>query len=142
MLAKGEMAFLNEGISSKAIPQPQLLVKDHKDREENGDYPTCLASDLKEKLEALELERDKSTLIQYHDQYYAYKGATKRKTMVTEDIALAIGAYELVFYADIVASSIFEMTETCFLQAKHRGIYRDDGLVIFRRKWTRMQIAH
>eukprot|EP00957_Ditylum_brightwellii_P044648 3384885-Ditylum_brightwellii.AAC.1 len=42
MLAKGEMAFLNEGIPSKAIPQPQLLVKDHKKREENGDYPTCL----------------------------------------------------------------------------------------------------
>eukprot|EP00957_Ditylum_brightwellii_P169137 12873952-Ditylum_brightwellii.AAC.1 len=74
------MAFLNEGIASKAIPQPQPLVKDHKKREENGDFPTCLvipatnftatfskigylgikqASDLKEKLEALELEKDK-----------------------------------------------------------------------------------
>jgi hypothetical protein len=42
MLAKGEMDFLNEGIASKSIPQPQLLVKDYKEREENGDYPTCL----------------------------------------------------------------------------------------------------
>eukprot|EP00957_Ditylum_brightwellii_P207134 15351635-Ditylum_brightwellii.AAC.1 len=42
MLAKGEMDFLNEGIASKAIPQPQLLVKDYKDKEENGDYPMCL----------------------------------------------------------------------------------------------------
>eukprot|EP00957_Ditylum_brightwellii_P059222 4494978-Ditylum_brightwellii.AAC.1 len=42
MLAKGEIAFLNEGIAFKAIPQPRLLVKDHKEREENGDYPTCL----------------------------------------------------------------------------------------------------
>eukprot|EP00957_Ditylum_brightwellii_P189528 14426894-Ditylum_brightwellii.AAC.1 len=96
MLAKGKMDFLNESISSKAIPQPQLHVKDHKDREENRDYPTCLmipethftafffkigclgikwvldenkvnyamftiirALDLKEKLEALELKRDR-----------------------------------------------------------------------------------
>eukprot|EP00957_Ditylum_brightwellii_P086331 6569242-Ditylum_brightwellii.AAC.1 len=36
------MTFLNEGIASKAIPHPQLLMKDHKDREENGDYPACL----------------------------------------------------------------------------------------------------
>eukprot|EP00957_Ditylum_brightwellii_P117574 8967021-Ditylum_brightwellii.AAC.1 len=94
------MAFLNEGIASKAIPQPQLLIKDHKEREENGDYPTRLmipatnftatllkigylgikrvldenkvncatftiiqASDLKEKLEALELKGDKVTMM-------------------------------------------------------------------------------
>eukprot|EP00957_Ditylum_brightwellii_P068037 5165640-Ditylum_brightwellii.AAC.1 len=41
-LAKGEMEFLNEGIASKAILQLQLLVKDHEDTEENGDYPTQL----------------------------------------------------------------------------------------------------
>eukprot|EP00957_Ditylum_brightwellii_P123352 9405719-Ditylum_brightwellii.AAC.1 len=29
-----------------------------------------------------------STLIQYHGQYYAYKGAAKWKMMATEDIAL------------------------------------------------------
>eukprot|EP00957_Ditylum_brightwellii_P106324 8111824-Ditylum_brightwellii.AAC.1 len=33
------------------------------------------------------------------------------------------------------------MAETCFLQTTHWGIYRDDGLVIFTGKWTRMQIA-
>eukprot|EP00957_Ditylum_brightwellii_P210832 15365451-Ditylum_brightwellii.AAC.2 len=141
-LAKGEMAFLNEGIASKAIPQPQLLVKDHKDREENGDYPTCLALDLKEKLEALELKRDKSMLIQYYGQYYAYKGVAKGKTMAAEDIVLAIGAYESAFCADIVSSYIFKMTETCLLHAKHQGIFRDDGLVIFTGKWTRIQISH
>eukprot|EP00957_Ditylum_brightwellii_P211845 15366664-Ditylum_brightwellii.AAC.2 len=42
MLAKGGVDFLNEGIASKATPQPPLLVKGHKDREENGDYPTHL----------------------------------------------------------------------------------------------------
>eukprot|EP00957_Ditylum_brightwellii_P211844 15366664-Ditylum_brightwellii.AAC.1 len=64
-----------------------------------------------------------STLIQYNGKYYAYKGVVKGKTMVAEDIALAIGAYKSAFCADIVASYIFEMTEISFLQAKHRGIY-------------------
>eukprot|EP00957_Ditylum_brightwellii_P162009 12334444-Ditylum_brightwellii.AAC.1 len=83
----------------------------------------------------------RSMLIQYHGRYYAYNRAAKGKTMAAEDIALAIGAYESVFCADIVASYVFEMTEVSFLQAKYRGIYRDDGLVNFTGKWTRMQIA-
>eukprot|EP00957_Ditylum_brightwellii_P146779 11174294-Ditylum_brightwellii.AAC.1 len=61
--------------------------------------------------------------------------------MAEEDIALAIDAYESVFCTDIMASYIFEMTEISFLQTKYRGIYRDDGLVIFTGKWTRMQVA-
>eukprot|EP00957_Ditylum_brightwellii_P170980 13015666-Ditylum_brightwellii.AAC.1 len=36
----------------------------------------------------------RSTLIQYHGKYYAYKGATKSKTVENEDITLALGAYE------------------------------------------------
>eukprot|EP00957_Ditylum_brightwellii_P033631 2550029-Ditylum_brightwellii.AAC.1 len=67
-----------------------------------------------------------SMLIQYHGWYYAYKGAAKGKMMAVEDIALAKGAYESAFCADIVASYVFEMTETCFLQTKHQGIYRDN----------------
>eukprot|EP00957_Ditylum_brightwellii_P096518 7350436-Ditylum_brightwellii.AAC.2 len=61
--------------------------------------------------------------------------------MVAEDIVLAIGAYESAFCANIVASYVFKMTETCFLQAKHCGIHQCNGLVIFTGKWTRMQIA-
>eukprot|EP00957_Ditylum_brightwellii_P046849 3555911-Ditylum_brightwellii.AAC.1 len=67
-----------------------------------------------------------STLIQYHGQYYVNKGVTKGKAMAAEDIVLAIGAYESAFCADIVASYVFEITETCFLQAKHRRIYQYD----------------
>eukprot|EP00957_Ditylum_brightwellii_P155835 11863007-Ditylum_brightwellii.AAC.1 len=36
------MGFLNKCIASKAIPQPQLLVKDHKEGDENSDFPTIL----------------------------------------------------------------------------------------------------
>eukprot|EP00957_Ditylum_brightwellii_P096159 7326183-Ditylum_brightwellii.AAC.1 len=69
----------------------------------------------------------RSTLIQYHGKYYVYKGVTKGKTMEDEDISLTIGAYKSAF----CASCIFKMTEISFLRAKHRGIHRDDALVIF-----------
>eukprot|EP00957_Ditylum_brightwellii_P210585 15365143-Ditylum_brightwellii.AAC.1 len=42
ILSTSKLDFLREGIASKAIPQPQLLIKDHKDQEPNGDYPTRL----------------------------------------------------------------------------------------------------
>eukprot|EP00957_Ditylum_brightwellii_P116481 8885109-Ditylum_brightwellii.AAC.1 len=51
--------------------------------------------------------------------------------MSDEDVALAIGAYELAFLVDIVASCMFEETEECFRECILRGIYRDDGLVVF-----------
>eukprot|EP00957_Ditylum_brightwellii_P198074 15090802-Ditylum_brightwellii.AAC.1 len=84
ILSPSELVFLREGIASKAILQPQLLIKDHKDRETNGDYLTRLvipatnftatfskvgytaikqSSDLKEKLEGLKLTKDDVTLM-------------------------------------------------------------------------------
>ena len=41
MLSDNENAFLLEGIESKAIPTPKLLIKDHKKRTNDG-YPTRL----------------------------------------------------------------------------------------------------
>eukprot|EP00957_Ditylum_brightwellii_P163680 12461971-Ditylum_brightwellii.AAC.1 len=46
-------------------------------------------------------------------------------------MALAIGAYEAAFLANIVASYVFEMTGSCFTECVFRGIYRDNGLVVF-----------
>eukprot|EP00957_Ditylum_brightwellii_P195240 14874161-Ditylum_brightwellii.AAC.1 len=68
----------------------------------------------------------RSTLVQYHGKYYVYKDVAKGQVMGDEDVALAIGAYEAAFCADVVASYIFEMTEVMFMQTKYRGIYRDD----------------
>eukprot|EP00957_Ditylum_brightwellii_P028189 2128856-Ditylum_brightwellii.AAC.1 len=42
ILSASKMGFLREGIASKAIPQLQLLIKDHKEPEANGEYPTRL----------------------------------------------------------------------------------------------------
>jgi len=41
ILSKHELEFLEEGINSKAIPTPKLLIKDHK-KKINGHYPTRL----------------------------------------------------------------------------------------------------
>eukprot|EP00957_Ditylum_brightwellii_P167587 12758063-Ditylum_brightwellii.AAC.1 len=73
----------------------------------------------------------KSTLIQFRGKYYIYKGAAKGKDLSDEDVALAIGAYEAAFLTNIVASYIFEETGKCFMECVFRGIYRDNGLVVF-----------
>eukprot|EP00957_Ditylum_brightwellii_P211137 15365799-Ditylum_brightwellii.AAC.1 len=73
----------------------------------------------------------KSTLIQFRGQCCVYQGASKGKELSDKDVALAIGAYELAFLANIVASYVFEEMEECFERYVFRGIYRDNGLVVF-----------
>eukprot|EP00957_Ditylum_brightwellii_P067473 5121492-Ditylum_brightwellii.AAC.1 len=68
----------------------------------------------------------KSTLIQFRGRYYVYKGAAKGKELSDEDVALAIGAYESAFLANIVASYVFEETGECFTECVFRGIYWGD----------------
>eukprot|EP00957_Ditylum_brightwellii_P026782 2025778-Ditylum_brightwellii.AAC.1 len=82
----------------------------------------------------------KSTLIQFKGRYFIYQGATKGKEISEEDVALAIGAYESAFLADIVASYVFEETEECFIKCIYRGIYRDDGLVAFEGRRNKREI--
>eukprot|EP00957_Ditylum_brightwellii_P009976 752929-Ditylum_brightwellii.AAC.1 len=41
ILSIGEYGYLMEGLGSKAIPEPQLLIKDHKDKVDNK-FPTRL----------------------------------------------------------------------------------------------------
>eukprot|EP00957_Ditylum_brightwellii_P129893 9907854-Ditylum_brightwellii.AAC.2 len=83
----------------------------------------------------------KSTLVQYHGKYYAYKGAAKGQVMDDEDMALAIRAFESAYSADAVALYIFKMTEVSFIWLRYRGIYRDDGLVVFDGKWFKNEIT-
>eukprot|EP00957_Ditylum_brightwellii_P125519 9567517-Ditylum_brightwellii.AAC.1 len=55
----------------------------------------------------------KSTLIQFRGKYYVYCRAASEEVM-DKDVVLAIGAYESAFFANIVASYVFEKTEECF----------------------------
>jgi hypothetical protein len=42
MMSEEEYAFVKESINSKALPTPKLLIKDQKEIDEKGNYPTHL----------------------------------------------------------------------------------------------------
>eukprot|EP00957_Ditylum_brightwellii_P138058 10525393-Ditylum_brightwellii.AAC.1 len=42
LLSEKEIEFIEEALYLKAIPQPQLLVKDHKNPDDDGNFPTRL----------------------------------------------------------------------------------------------------
>ena len=69
-----------------------------------------------------------STLLTFEDKYYEYceKGI--------ETKGLAIGGYESAFLADLVASYLFEKCNNQFKEVLWKGIYRDDGLLVFKGK--------
>ena len=69
-----------------------------------------------------------STLISFDGEYYEYHGRER------EEQRLAIGGYESVFLADLVASYLFEKASPIFRPTIYLGIYRDDGLVVFKGK--------
>ena len=67
-----------------------------------------------------------STLICFDGNYYEYHGGKK------EEQGLAIGGYESAFLANLVASYLFEKAKAHFHPTIYHGIYRDDGLVVFK----------
>ena len=69
-----------------------------------------------------------STLISFYREYYEYHGGER------EEQGLAIGGYEYVFLADLVASYLFEKAPPIFRPTIYHGIYQDDGLVVFKGK--------
>ena len=42
LLSDNEKAFLKEKIQTKAVPQPKILIKDHKPADAEGNFPTHL----------------------------------------------------------------------------------------------------
>ena len=69
-----------------------------------------------------------STLICFNGEYYEYHGGEKVEQ------GLEIGGYESVFLADLVESYLFEKARVHFHPTIYHGIYRDDGLVVFKGK--------
>ena len=68
-----------------------------------------------------------STLISFDGEYYEYHGGER------EEQGLAIGGYESVFLAYLVASYLFEKAKPIFRPTIYHGIYQDDRLVVFKR---------
>ena len=78
----------------------------------------------------LELTRFRmsSTLISFEDEYSEYHSGEK------EEQGLETGGYESTFLDDPVVSYLFERSNTIFNPTTYHGIYKYDGLVVFKVK--------
>ena len=77
-----------------------------------------------------------NTLITFIDKYYEYGGAES-----INERGLTIGGYESAWLADLVASFILDNTKDLFDNTTlHYGIYRDDGIIFLKGKWTNEDI--
>lgn len=75
------------------------------------------------------------TLLTFIDKFYEYGG-----DMNDDDRGLTIGGYESAWLADLVVSYLLENSSGVFRTSKFKGIYRDDGIVIFNGKWMKSDI--
>jgi len=78
------------------------------------------------------------TLITFQDKYFEYKGQGRDP----DNQGLAIGGYESAFLANLVASYILKKCSNEFKNTLYRGIYRDDGLIVFNSKLTQHQVTN
>ena len=69
-----------------------------------------------------------STLISFNGDYCRYHSRKK------EEQGLSIGGYEYIFLTNLVVSYMFENAKTLLNRTNYHGIYRDDGLAVFRGK--------
>ena len=74
----------------------------------------------------------KNALINFSNKCYEYGGSqclTKRE--------LTIGGYESACLADLVASFLLTKTVKLFKKTSvYKGIYPDDGLIVFKGLWS------
>lgn len=71
----------------------------------------------------------KKQFFTFHDKYYHYSGQH-----VMDSPSLTIGGYESAWLADLTASYLLDATENHFIGMHYKGIYRDDGIVIYNSK--------
>ena len=77
-----------------------------------------------------------NTIIAFKDEYFLYDGNLK-----PEERCLTIGGYESAWLADLVVSFLLEATyDTMFDPMHYFGIYRDDGLAVFKGKQSTNEI--
>ena len=75
-----------------------------------------------------------NTLSTFRDKYYEY-GVGKE----IKERGLTIGVYKSPWLVDLVASYIMDKLSYIFVRTtKYSGIYRDDGIVIFDGKSTKI----
>ena len=73
-----------------------------------------------------------NTLITFIGRYYEYGGSES-----INDRGLIIGGYESAWLADLVATFILDNSKDLFDDTRlHYGIYRDDGIIFLKGKWS------
>jgi hypothetical protein len=78
-----------------------------------------------------------NTLLTFVDKYYEYGGECE-----IDDRGLTIGGYESAWLADLVAAFILENSDEHFKDTMFKGIYRDDGIGIFKGNWMEKDIVN
>ena len=68
-----------------------------------------------------------ATIVQFRNEYWEYGGDAAVK-----DKGLTIGGFESAWIADVVMAWIMEEAGDLFEEAIYKGIYRDDGIVLFK----------
>ena len=77
-----------------------------------------------------------NTLLTFVDKYYEYGGEVN-----VEEKGLTIGGYESVWLADLVAAYLLENATDIFDPTMFKGIYRDDGFVVFKDNLLKSEVA-
>jgi GIY-YIG catalytic domain len=77
-----------------------------------------------------------STLLTFVDKYYEYDGDKN-----PEEKGLTIGGYESAWLADLVGAFILEKTQQLFREVTFYGLYRDDGIGVFKGIWSVEEIS-
>ena len=78
-----------------------------------------------------------STYLSFNGKYYLYDGDQQ-----PDEKGLTIGGNESAWLSDVVGSYLFQNSQDLFHQTYYNGIYRDDGIVIFKGKWTAQHISN
>eukprot|EP00957_Ditylum_brightwellii_P209922 15364353-Ditylum_brightwellii.AAC.1 len=120
-----------EGLKSWAIPEPQLLIKDHKELKD-GHFPTRLV---------IPATNFAATFSKIGYLGMIEEGRENEEKSKDEN-GLAIGAYKAAFCADVGATYVYERSEQIFNKLCHAGSYRDDGLTIFKHRMSTWQAIH
>ena len=77
-----------------------------------------------------------NTLLTFVDKYYEYGGEVN-----VEEKGLTIGGYESMWLADLVAAYLLENVTDIFDSTMLKGIYRDDGFVVFKDNLVKSEVA-
>jgi hypothetical protein len=158
LCSKGERDFIQESLKSKAIPSPKLIIKDHKKKDKWGNFTSRLVipatnftssfpklgyMGIKKIFDDEKVNYMKKAIVQAShakgtlEQLFINKSSHTVFSLDIESFFPSV-TYSLV---EMVTSFVLENTAQVFNEAVFDGIYRDDGLVVFKGSWSKQEIT-